>query len=394
MNRLFMNHTLVLCLALTASMLSCARDYEDDINAASSDMEALVQADKDLRAHLAQSIAEARTRLNQMLSSEDETLKGEISGKVDELKNSINAKMAALLTLMETRFSESEQRAQQKLDELDNMVNGAGGTKELLQQHIDATRTAVLNAQEGHNTNLAAKLSEYDGKLTSLKEKLGKLTETAEALKAQFEVLKATDFKTQLAAMQTKVEDLEAYGLEQKLDEMQASLAQFTEEQFAEMTTDELDKLNAYYADLVKYSEQVLGKYSQWEDDLEQWEQTFNTLEGDYNAAVDGLSEALGKIAYLDDVLAEGSTVEAINDVISEIEGYESDVENYISEMETITDDCRSAIDACESEMNDDTDWEAAKSNAETYSALMDDQLSNLLAWIDDLQNRYPWWEW
>lgn len=129
MNRLFMNHTLVLCLALTASMLSCARDYEDDINAASSDMEALVQADKDLRAHLAQSIAEARTRLNQMLSSEDETLKGEISGKVDELKNSINAKMAALLTLMETRFSESEQRAQQKLDELDNMVNGAGGTK-------------------------------------------------------------------------------------------------------------------------------------------------------------------------------------------------------------------------------------------------------------------------
>lgn len=58
-------------------------------------------------------------------------------------------------------------------------------------------------------------------------------------------------------------------------------------------------------------------------------------------------SEALGKIAYLDDVLAEGSTVEAINDVISEIEGYESDVENYISEMETITDDCRSAIDAC-----------------------------------------------
>ncbi|MBQ9569546.1 MAG: hypothetical protein IJR24_05630 [Alloprevotella sp.] len=394
MNRLFMNHTLVLCLALTASMLSCARDYEDDINAASSDMEALVQADKDLRAHLAQSIAEARTRLNQMLSSEDETLKGEISGKVDELKNSINAKMAALLTLMETRFSESEQRAQQKLDELDNMVNGAGGTKELLQQHIDATRTAVLNAQEGHNTNLAAKLSEYDGKLTSLKEKLGKLTETAEALKAQFEVLKATDFKTQLAAMQTKVEDLEAYGLEQKLDEMQASLAQFTEEQFAEMTTDDLDKLNAYYADLVKYSGQVLGKYSQWEDDLEQWEQTFNTLEGDYNAAVDGLSEALGKIAYLDDVLTEGSTVEAINDVISEIEGYESDVENYISEMETITDDCRSAIDACESEMNDDTDWEAAKSNAETYSALMDDQLSNLLAWIDDLQNRYPWWEW
>lgn len=394
MNRLFMNHTLVLCLALTASMLSCARDYEDDINAASSDMEALVQADKDLRAHLAQSIAEARTRLNQMLSSEDETLKGEISGKVDELKNSINAKMAALLTLMETRFSESEQRAQQKLDELDNMVNGAGGTKELLQQHIDATRTAVLNAQEGHNTNLAAKLSEYDGKLTSLKEKLGKLTETAEALKAQFEVLKATDFKTQLAAMQTKVEDLEAYGLEQKLDEMQASLAQFTEEQFAEMTTDDLDKLNAYYADLVKYSGQVLGKYSQWEDDLEQWEQTFNTLEGDYNAAVDGLSEALGKIAYLDDVLTEGSTVEAINDVISEIEGYESDVENYISEMETITDDCRSAIDACESEMNDDTDWEAAKSNAETYSALMDDQLSNLLAWIEDLQNRYPWWEW
>lgn len=49
-------------------------------------------------------------------------------------------------------------------------------------------------------------------------------------------------------------------------------------------------------------------------------------------------SEALGKIAHLDDVLAEGSTVEAINDVISEIEGYESDVENYISEMETITD--------------------------------------------------------
>lgn len=384
-----------LMLLLVATLFSaCARDYEDDIKAAQDDMDALVQADKDLRAYLTQSINEARTRLNQMLETEDATLQGEISTKMNDLKTDISTRMEAIVTRMNTGFAQSEQRAQQKLDALYDELNGAGGVKERLQTKLDQTRQAVLDAQDAHNQELAAALQTYNQKLQGLQTSLGNLSQTIEGLRAQFDALSSVNQQARLNEIEGKVAALEQYGLDQELEALGTLLHQFTAEKYAEMTTSDLEILNGFYADLVNYSSKVIDQYQDFQNDLDQYEQTYNTLHGDFENVSGDLESLDTEFAALDDVLAESQNIDAIEDACDLIDGYESTILGIIGDLESCKDDCENALsDAVEAaDLGDDANMYL--SVAEAWATGCEERKDDLVAWIEDLQSNYPWWDW
>lgn len=382
---------LLLVATLTAS---CARDYEDDIMAAQNDMDALVQADADLRAYLTQSINDARARLNQMIDTEDATLQGEISSKMSELKSNISSKMEEIITLMNTRFTESEQRAQQKLDALNAELNGTGGVKERLQNKLNQTRQAVLDAQNAHNEQLASALQTYYAKLQSLQATLGNLSQIINELRAQFDAVANLDFQAQLTNLEGKVTSLEQFNLDQELDDLGTTLHLFTQEKYAEMTTEDLQKLNDFYADLEKYSKSVLTQYSDFEDDLSQYQQTLDDLRGtfdDVSSELDGLDTSFG---LLDDVLAESQNIDDIEDLCTEMDGYESQILGIVSDLESCKDDCENALSDADQAVDESNNADQYVVNAEIWSSAIQERKEALDAWIEDLKSRYPWWEW
>lgn len=372
---------------------SCARDYEDDIMAAQEDMDALVQADQDLRAYLTQSIADARTRLNQMLDSEDATLQGEITAKVSELKGSIASRMQALEDLMGQKFGENEQRAQQKLDALNTLLNGSGGLKERLQSKLNQTRQAVLDAQTEHNAQLASSLQTYYGKLQSLQTTLANLSQTVNGLKTELDQLSNLNKQAKLTELEAKISALEQFDLDAELENLGASLRLFTEEKYAEMTTEDLDKLNAFYTDLVKYSSNVLTQYSDFEDDLDNYLQTYNSLQSDLDAAISEIEGLDTSFGLLDDVLDEEQTIDAIEDKITEIEGLESQVLQTIGELEACTDACDHVL-ADVTDLSDETNFEEYVNTCIMWNDAIQQREDDIAAWIDDLKERFPWWEW
>lgn len=382
-------------LFLVATLfVSCTRDYEDDIMAAQNDMDALEQTDKDLRDYLTQSIKEARTRLNQMLDTEDATLQGEISTKMGALKTDISNRMAGIITRMNTEFAQSEQRAQQKLDALYNELNGTGGVKERLQTKLNQTQQNVLDAQNAHNLHLAAALQTYYQKLQGLQSSLNNLSQTIANLRSQFDALANVNQQARLNNIKGKVEALEQYGLAEELDALGTLLSQFTAEKYADMTTSDLQILNGFYADLLKYSTNVLNQYHDFQDDLDQYEQTYNSLQSDFETVSGDLESLDTDFATLDDVLAESQNIDDIEDACDLIDGYESTIVGLIYDLESCKDDCESA-QAEADDAKDQGDYnDTYLSVAEAWAGGCEDRYNALGDWIQDLQSRFPWWDW
>ncbi len=378
-------------LLLTAS---CARDYEDDILAAQQDMDDLVQADKDLRAYLTQSINEARTRLNQMLNSEDATLQGEISLKMNNLKSDIQGRMATILGRMNNEFANSEQRAADKIVALNALLNDAGGVKDRLQNKLNQTRQAVLDAQTAHNDQLAADLEHYYSKLQSLQNSLNNLTTTINSLRSQLDAFSSMDETARLQTIEDKISALEQFSLDVELENLGVALHLFTEQQYAEMTTEDLQKLNDFYADLENYSNKVLTQFSDFEDDLSQYEQTYNNLESDFDNVSSELQGLSTTFDALDDVLSEEQTLNYIQDCIDEIEGYESQILQIVGDLESCTSDLQNAESDAHDADSELEDRDTYLHVCEAWVAGIEERRDALNDWIADLQSRYPWWDW
>lgn len=381
---------LAVCAVLM--MTACATDYTDDINGTQQEMQQLVKADEELRTLLTTSINEARKRIEKALGVAEDDLSSEISRTMNELKAKAKGKVDQLESKMTKGFSDYADLADDKIEAFLASLEGEDGLKARLQKKLDDTEQAINDAMGEKNKLLEGKLTEGYTLLEQASTSLSQVEEKMTEWKAILEANKSVDWSTQLQEIKSQLEFLEAFDLDAELQKLLNKIPGFTEEEFAKMTTEDLEKLNNLYKQMEEMSGKMIGDFSQWEADLEEYENKYSTLYDDFYLVSSELEGMDTSFSELDDILDQESTLDDIDQLISNLEGWQSEIEQIIDDLETTTQDVKDAYDNSAPQ-----DWENAAQTmmfwpADGWTDLFQDWSDELDEWIDDLQSRFPWW--
>lgn len=394
MKRLFKNIGALLLMAAALLMTSCARDYADDIQAADKGMNELKQADAELRSYLTTCISEARTRLNSKLNSESGRFTDKIANMVDSLKNDIALRMEHITNDMNGQFSEKESQAEQKIDEINNLINGENGVKSRLQKKLQDTEQAVNSHQNNNNQELAEKLEPYTQELKKLNDKVDTLDNVLNKWRSVLEANRSANWVEELNKIEGDIEALESFKDTEELDKMFDALKKFTEEEYYAMETEDLKKLKDFFNVADSLSELILNPLVTAKEKLHDYEL-------DYDDYETGVSNMLSDLSSYDTSFSEIDDILAIEPTLDDIDGYIDDIETILGELDDIID----TIDGYTDRGQDiESQWdEACNTMIEYFGAggvannlcqKVEDAYTALWDWIEHLKTDYPWWDW